>query len=121
MDLKSLPFAFTVCKLPSLAGISLEGDFTFLARTDEEISLLCKTDDVPAGTEKRDDGWKGFRIEGSLDFSLIGILANISTVLAENGISIFAVSTFTTDYIFVKEHELARALSLLAAAGHTVL
>ena len=54
---------------------------------------------------QRDDGWKAFRIQGVLDFSLIGILAKIAAALADNGISIFAVSTYNTDYVLIKSKE----------------
>lgn len=65
---------------------------------DEEKSLVCITSEVPENTVQRDDGWKAFCIQGVWDFSLIGILAKIATILADNGISIFAVSTYNTDY-----------------------
>ena len=61
--------------------------------------LVCMTEHVPDNVTERDDGWKAFRIEGVLDFSLIGILSKISALLAENEIGIFAISTYNTDYI----------------------
>ena len=70
---------------------------------------------------EREDGWKGFYIEGGLDFSLVGILSKLSGILAENGIGIFAVSTYNTDYILVKQENFDRAMKLLADAGYTVL
>ena len=121
MKLKALPDAFTVCKLADASAIDLSQDFFFLSRTDEELSLVCRTEAVPANTTDRDDGWRGFRIEGVLDFSLIGILSKISAILAENGIGIFAVSTYNTDYILVKEANFGRALRALAEAGYTVV
>ena len=75
---------------------------------------------MPSETTAREDGWKGFRIEGVLDFSLIGILSKISTILAENKIGIFAVSTYNTDYILVKEENFERALSVLSEAGYEI-
>ena len=120
MKLKALPDAFTVCKLADASAIDLSQDFFFLSRTDEELSLVCRTEAVPANTTDRDDGWRGFRIEGVLDFSLIGILSKISAILAENGIGIFAVSTYNTDYILVKEENFKRALQVLAEKGYEV-
>lgn len=120
MDLKRLPYQFTVCKLKSEADLVPEKDFWFAARTDEEISLVCKTTDCPSDTLERDDGWKGFRIEGVLDFSLIGILSKISSILAENKIGIFAVSTYNTDYILVKEENFEKALSVLKDKGYNI-
>ena len=120
MKLKALPYALTVCRLADASEIDLKMDFYFLARTDEEVSLVCRTEDTPANTAARDDGWRAFRIEGVLDFSLIGILSRISGILAENKIGIFAVSTYNTDYILVKEENFESALQVLAESGYTI-
>ena len=88
--------------------------------TDREISLVCETEDVPAGAVERVDGWKAFRVCGTLDFSLVGILSELSGILASNGIGLFAVSTYDTDYILVKEADLDRALAALAKAGDEI-
>ena len=120
MKLKKLPYDLTVCKVQSVPDIDLSADFFFFGRTDEELSLVCRTEDVPANTFERDDGWRGFRIEGVLDFSLIGILSKLSTILAENRIGIFAVSTYNTDYILVKVENFDRAMNVLATAGYEV-
>lgn len=121
MELKKLDYDFTVCKVTSLADLKLDAEFFFIGRTDEEISLVCLTSDTPQHTTERDDDWKGFRIQGVPDFSLIGILSKLSIILAENRIGIFAVSTFNTDYIFVKEENFERAMKVLADAGYMVL
>ena len=120
MVLKKLPYKLTVCKVADIKEIDLNTEFYYIGRTDEEISLVCKTEDTPAATTERDDGWCGFRIEGVLDFSLIGILSKLSGILAENSIGIFAVSTFNTDYILVKGENFERAMTVLADAGYTV-
>ena len=121
MNLKKLPYDLTVCKVKSSSDIDLNKDFFFIGKTDEEISLVCKTGDTPANTSERDDNWKGFRIEGVLDFSLIGILSKISGILAENRIGIFAISTFNTDYILVKEDDFERALDVLHKDGYVIV
>ena len=120
MELKEIPGGFTVCKLADERNVDLSKDFFFLAKTDEELSLVCRSEDVPAHTISREDGWKAFRIQGVLDFSMIGILSEITTLLAENRIGLFAVSTFNTDYVLVKDGDFLRALEVLKAAGHTV-
>lgn len=120
MKLKILPYELTVCRVESMPAVDLSADFFFLARTDEELSLVCRTDRAPADTVAREDGWRGLRIEGVLDFSLVGILSGISCILAENDISIFAVSTFNTDYILVRKEQLERAMKALEAAGYVV-
>ena len=71
-------------------------------------------------TVERDDGWKAFRIVGTLDFSLIGILARISKILASNEIGIFAISTYNTDYILIKEDNFEKAISVLKSAGYRI-
>ena len=82
---------------------------------------MCPTEHVPADALVCDDGWRAFRIEGVLDFSLIGILARISTLLAQNRIGIFAVSTYNTDYILTKAESFDRALQVLAESGFDIL
>ena len=121
MELKRLPGRLTVCKVPSTAEINIEKDFYFIGKTDEELSLVCKTEDTPVMTTDRDDGWRGFRIQGQLDFSLIGILSELSAILARNRIGIFAVSTYNTDYILVKEENFEKAMRVLAEAGYRVV
>lgn len=121
MELKKLPYDLTVCKVASLADVDQDSEFFFLGKTDEELSLVCRTEDTPADTTERDDGWKGFRIEGVLEFSMIGILSKLSGILAENEIGLFAVSTYNTDYILVKEANFAKALEVLAAEGYTIV
>ena len=120
MKLKKLPWDLTVCRLSSAETVNLSADFFFIGKTDEEISLVCPTASVPVDTAAREDGWRGFRIEGVLDFSLTGILAKLSGILAENGIGIFAVSTYNTDYILVKAENLDRSLSVLESAGYEI-
>ncbi len=83
--------------------------------------MVCMTKDVPPNTIQRDDGWKAFRIQGVLDFSLIGILAEIAKLLAEHGISIFALSTYNTDYILVKKEHYQKALGLLENSGYEII
>ena len=121
MELKKRPYDLTVCKVASLADVDQDSEFFFLGKTDEELSLVCRTEDVPVVTVERDDGWKGFRIEGVLEFSMIGILSKLSGILAENEIGLFAVSTYNTDYILVKEANFAKALEVLAAEGYTIV
>jgi len=121
MKLQKLPYHLTVCKLQNIPNADFNAAFYFVGRTDEEISLVCRTEDVPSETIEREDGWRGFRIVGVLDFSLIGILSGLSSILADHQIGIFAVSTYNTDYILVKEEHYHRAMDILADAGYTVI
>ena len=121
MELKKIDYKLSVCKVTDVSDIDINANFFFIGKTDEELSLVCKTEDAPQNTVERDDGWRGFRIQGVLDFSLIGILSKLSGILAENEIGIFAVSTYNTDYILVKEENYERALTVLASKGYTVV
>jgi len=121
MKLKTLDIPFSVCKVERLDEVFLQQPFCFVGKTDEEISLVCETAKAPQRCVAREDGWRAFRIEGVLDFSLIGILARISAVLAAEKVGIFVISTFNTDYVLVKEKDFARALSALKEDGYKVL
>jgi hypothetical protein len=83
--------------------------------------LVCTTENVPNNVIERDDNWNAFRIQGVLDFSLIGILSQISTLLAENQIGIFAISTYNTDYILTKKDNYNKALKVLSDAGYEII
>ena len=115
--LKAIPGEFSVCSLTGMEGVPLEDKFCFLSRTDEELSLVCRSEAVPAGARKVESGWRMFRVEGVLDFSLTGILSRLSSALAEARIGIFAISTFNTDYILVKSADFDRAREALRRIG----
>ena len=121
MKIKLIDKKFSVCKVREYRMEDISGEFCFSGRTDEENSLVCPTERVPYNTIKRDDGWTAFRIEGELDFSLIGILAKISALMADKGIGIFAVSTYNTDYIFVKEDNFQKVVDVLRKNGYEII
>ena len=120
MELKIIEKEFSVCKVEDLSQVDLQSDFCFIGKTDEEVSVVCEREQVPSNVVSRDDGWRAFRIQGILDFSLIGILAKISSLLAEEKIGIFAVSTYNTDYILTKEENFDRAVDVLGCNGYRV-
>ena len=121
MQLEKMEFDMTICKVTDEKVLPLNSDFCFVGKTDEEISLVCRTVDAPKMTIARDDGWRGFRIKGTLDFSLTGILAKLSAILAEKQIGIFAISTFNTDYVLVKKENFAKAAKALSNAGYEII
>jgi len=121
MEIKRIDGPFSVCKVTDFSSVDWSSPFCFTGKTDEENSLVCMTKDVPPNTTERDDGWTAFRIQGVLDFSLVGILSSVSSLLAENGIAIFAVSTYNTDYILTKAESADRTAELLSAAGYRLL
>lgn len=120
MRIKQIQQEFSVCKLNDISAIRWEDEFCFVGKTDEEVSLVCLTEHTPSETLEREDGWRAFRIEGILDFSLIGILSKITTILAEHEISVFAVSTYNTDYILTKSENYAKAMEVLKEAGYVI-
>ena len=100
--------------LPSWAD---GGDFSSITRTVDELSVVCRSRDVPAGI-RCEKGYRCIKVEGPLDFALTGIISSLAMVLAREGISIFPVSTFDTDYILVKEEQMEKAVQALSQAGH---
>ena len=120
MEIKKIDFDFSVCKVEDYSQVDLEQKFCFIGKTDEEKSLVCLTENVPQNTVERDDGWKAFRIQGVLDFSLIGILSNISSLMAEKGIGIFTISTYNTDYILTKTKNYNKAIKALSDEGYRI-
>lgn len=118
MKIERIDRDFSICKIQSAADVDFQDAYCFVGKTDAEISLVCSSGSVPEHVLARDDGWKALRIQGELDFSLVGILSEISSLLAENGIGIFAVSTYNTDYIFTKTEKYEKALAVLEQAGY---
>ena len=120
LTLTLLPDNYSICRLEPEADIppwALGGDFFSITRTKDELSLVCSQKIVPHGVQCEKD-WRCIMVEGPLDFSVTGILASLTTSLAEVGISIFAISTFDTDYLLVKAENLKRAVVKLKKAGH---
>ena len=120
LEIKVIDQDFSICKPENLSQIKWVEDYFFIGKTDEELSLVCSTESVPDNTLSRDDGWKAFRIQGVLDFSLIGILSRITTLLADNKIGVFAISTYNTDYILTKKENFEDALRVLSDNGYII-
>jgi len=113
---------FAVCRLEPGAPIpiwSTADDFFSITRTADELSVVCRQDAVPDGINC-ERGWRCLRVAGTIPFSVVGVLASLTAPLAEAGISVFAISTFDTDYLLVKENDLAAALAAFRRAGHVV-
>lgn len=121
MEIKKIYQDFSVCQVEDYSLVNLDSEYCFIEKTDEEKSLVCITSEVPNNVIQREDGWKAFRIQGILDFSLIGILSKIAAVLAEHDISIFAVSTYNTDYVFVKKENYQYGLEILQDLGYKII
>ncbi len=123
LTLLSLPDAFAVAQLPAGAAIpewAMRGPFVSITRTTDELSIVCRDEDVPAEV-RAGRGWHCLRVEGKFDFIMVGILRSVIDPLAEAGVAVFAVSTFDTDYFLVKQFELDEVKYVLRRAGHRVL
>jgi len=113
---------FGVCKLPPGSAIpawATAGDVFSVTRTGDELSVVCRQEMVPAETQA-EVGWRCLRVAGAMPFTLIGVLASLTGPVAAAGVGVFAVSTFDTDYLFVKEAEFPEAVAALRGAGHSV-
>lgn len=121
VTIELLPMEFTVCQVSRISEAVLAEPFSFFARTDEELSLVCPSGKAPPEAEKAERGWRCLRVAGHLDFSLIGILAGIASCLAQARIPIYAVSTYNTDYVLVQILHEKAALQALKAAGYDIL
>lgn len=122
ISLKILPERMAVCRfeptapLPDWIG---EVGFYSLTRTADELTLVCPEAHLAPGTTS-ETGWRCFKVQGLLDFSEVGIIFSLTQPLAKNGVSVFVISTFETDYFMVKEKDLAKAIDALTAEGHQV-
>ncbi len=113
---------FAVCRLETSESIPdwiEQEDFYSITRTSNELSIVCIEKNIPENIQCERD-WKILKVEGPLDFSLVGILSSLSAALARQGISIFAISTYDTDYILVKNKDLTLAKSTLSQEGHQI-
>jgi uncharacterized protein len=122
VHLRPLPKQYAVCRMDPTHELSLPtngGDFYCITRTSEELSVVC-TEDLAPGEATVERAWSGLVVDGPLDFSLTGILSAIAEPLARAGIPIFAVSTYDTDYVFMKTDRYTDAISAMESAGHTV-
>lgn len=121
MEIRKVHQEFSVCQVENYSFVNLGSEYSFIGKTDEENSLVCITNEVPPNVIQREDGWKAFRIQGVLDFSLIGVLSKIASILADNDVSIFAVSTYNTDYILIKKENYQKAIKTLSNAGYKII
>lgn len=122
IGLEIMGWELSIYRLDRLPDASiLQRSPFFLGLTDKEVSLVCETRAAPRDAVERDDGWRAFRVSGTLDLSLVGVLRGIADVLADIGAPVFVVSTYDTDYVLVKEGFLDRALDALSAAGYAVV
>lgn len=117
-----LPHRYAVCQLKPAAPLpqwALQGEFYAITRSVEELSVVTAEANLPAAVDAERD-WRILKIAAVLDFSMVGVLAAISGLLAAEAISIFVISTYNTDYLLVKQALLAKTVAVLRRAGHEV-
>jgi hypothetical protein len=123
--LVSLDGLFAVCRLaaetplPAWAAGGPAGSFVSVTRTADELSIVCRQELVPDDI-RCERGWRALRVAGTLDFTLVGVLASLLVPLAEAGVAVFVMSTFDTDYLLVKEDRLDAAVEVVRREGHSV-
>ena len=122
LHLLTIPGRFAVCKLPPAERVptwATAADLFSITRTNDELSVVCPEEVAPSEV-RSEKGWRCLRVAGAIDFTAIGVLASLVSPLAEKGISVFAISTFDTDYLLVKEKDWLATLTALKSAGHTI-
>jgi hypothetical protein len=122
LTLNILPDTFAVCRLDAEAALppwAATSSFSSITRTDEEMSIVCLQSVVPDGIKCERD-WRCFQVAGPIPFTMVGVLASLVQPLSEARISVFAISTFDTDYLLVKAADLARAIDALREAGFSL-
>jgi hypothetical protein len=122
LTLDILPGWFAICRLDSEAAVPTwaAGALTSVTRTANELSILCDATGVPPTVTGQRD-YRGLAVRGPLDFSLVGVVADLSRALAAASVSILVVSTYDTDYLFVRDAHLTRAVAALRDQGHTIV
>lgn len=121
MKIKIIEEKFSVCQIEDLSIVNFKSQYFFVSKTDDELSLVCQTIDAPSKTIKREDNFRMMRIYGMLDFSVIGVIAKISEILAKEKVWLFVISTYNTDYILIKCSDFEKAQGLLSVNGYIFL
>jgi hypothetical protein len=124
LQLEAIEVRLAVCRLDAGGDVPPWVDrsraFTSVTRTSDELSVVCAQDDVPEGVPT-EGPWRALRVQGPIVMTLIGVVAALANPLADAGISIFAISTFDTDYILVHEPDFEAAVAALTQSGHVVV
>ena len=123
ITLDLLPAGFAIARLAADAALpawATRGAVSSITRTPTELSIVCPSEDVPVDVQAQ-RGYRALRVRGPLDFALVGIVAGLAGALAAASVSVFVVSTYDTDYLFVRAADLIRAIAALRAAGHVVV
>ncbi len=123
MTLTFLAQIFSVARLSPGDGIpswASQSPFFCITRTSDELSIVASEEVIPSDIQQ-EKGWRALKLHGPIAFSEVGVLNSLTMPLANAGISIFAISTFDTDYVLVKEENISRAIDALSSAGHVIM
>lgn len=123
LTLRLHPETFSVGKLAPTETIpawALDGKLFSITRTANELSIVCESERIPADVTQ-ETGWRCLQVDGPLDFSMIGVLTALLNPLAQNGVSVFVISTFDTDYLFIKASVLEQSIQVLTESGHEIV
>jgi len=121
MELQKIECEFSVCKIGCIEQVDFSRGYVFLHKTPDEVSLVCESAYVPPDCIAVEAGWRALMVSGVLDFSLVGIIAGISRLLTDAGISIFVVSTYNTDYVLLKDLDFDKGVQVLISGGYVVV
>jgi uncharacterized protein len=122
MRLSVLSPTFAICRLSPEAAVpewALRGSFSTVSKTDEELSIVCETSNVPSGVQA-ELPWRALKLHGPIPFAVTGVIASLTKPLADAKISVSAIATYDTDYLLVKSDTLAQAITALRTAGFDV-
>ncbi|HEY8549948.1 MAG TPA: ACT domain-containing protein [Vicinamibacterales bacterium] len=124
LELTVLPDRYAICRLEAAAALPewtlAPGGLVSITRTDEELAIVCPEDRVPADFAGAVRGWHGLKVHGPLPLETVGVMAALAHALAEGGVSLYAMSTYDTDYLLVPHRQLGHAVRALRHRGHTV-
>ena len=123
LNMKLLEGKYGVCRLSTDEAVpswAFKGEFFSITKTEDELSIVCLEENISEKI-KSEKGWRVLKVEGPLDFSLVGILSKISGLMAKNNISIFAISTYDTDYILIKDENIKKAIEVLNEDYYNVM
>lgn len=122
LHLSLLKEMYGICMLPNTAQIpdwALKASLVSITRTKEELTIVCRQDLIPSQCQ-RSLNWRCFRVDGIFDLNQIGVISSLSLPLAQNGISIYCISTYDTDYFLVQEEKVEQTISVLSGCGHLI-
>jgi len=122
-EIKILPDSYTILRFDpesSIPDFALNSPFYSVTKTGDELSVVCREQELVKGNYRSSTCWKILELEGPLDFSIVGLISDLTGVLKKSGVATFVISSYDTDFILIKKNMLERATEGLKAAGYKV-